>query len=81
MSAAAAVAERPVAHRVDPLDAFRLRAECRAYLWHIGEYDMTEAVDALALAAKRDGLDPDTAQQILANAFREFQEAPGGFLG
>jgi hypothetical protein len=53
-----------------------LRAWARAYLWHVGEYDLHEAVDPLREATERDGLDPDTAQEILATAFGTFRGAP-----
>jgi hypothetical protein len=71
MSAAAAIAER----RVAPLAVLELCAWARAYLWHVGDYDLHEAVDPLQEAAERDGLDPDTAQEILAAAFRTFRGA------
>jgi hypothetical protein len=72
VSAAFAIAEREEL-RVDPLDAFKLRAEARAYLWVAGEYDLHEAVDVLQATAVRDGLvdriGQDAVQEILAAAF------------
>jgi hypothetical protein len=72
MSAAVAAAER----RVAPLAVLDLRAWARAYLWHVGEYDIHEAVDPLQEAAERDGLDTDVAQAIMADAFAPFRGAP-----
>lgn len=78
MSAAAAIAER----RVDLLDAFAARADARAMLWSIGEYDLHTAVDELQSDADRNGLvdriGQDAVQTILAEAFRPYLEAAGG---
>jgi hypothetical protein len=75
MTAAVAVTER----RVDVLDCFVARAEARAYLWAIGEYEIAEAVDVLQHDAERDGLieriGQDGVQAILAEAFRPYREA------
>jgi hypothetical protein len=64
---------------VDPVDAFRLRCEARALLWHVGEIDLAEAVDALQEAAERAGLldqiGQDQIQQIMSDAFAPFREA------
>jgi hypothetical protein len=59
---------------VDPLAAFRARCEARAYLWSIGEIDLHEAADLLALAAEASGLDTDEAQRIMADAFRPYRK-------
>lgn len=63
---------------VDPLDVLAARADARAYLWAIGEYELTEAVDALQAAAVRDGLidqlGQDAVQAMLADAFRRYRE-------
>jgi len=58
-----------------PLDVLELRAWARAYLWSIGELEPHEAVDVLATHAVRDGIDADTAQKILADAFAPYREA------
>jgi hypothetical protein len=67
--------------KVDPLDCFVARADARAFLWAIGEYDLPEAVDALQAAAARDGLidriSQDAVQTIIADAFRPYREAAG----
>ena len=69
----------PAIKKVDPLDCFAARAEARAYLWSIGEYDLAKAVDALQAAAVRDGLinqiGQDGVQAMLADAFRPYREA------
>lgn len=63
---------------VDPVDAFRLRCEMRAYLFVIGEIDLHEAVDVLRLDAERDGLvellGQDAVQTIMAGAFSPYRE-------
>jgi hypothetical protein len=77
-SKGAGVAERAVAG-VDLLDALIERAEARAYLWSVGEYELQEAVDVLQEDAKRDGLirriGQDGVQKILADAFWPYREA------
>jgi hypothetical protein len=64
---------------VDPVDAFRERAEARAYLFSIGEFDLHEAVDALQSYAEVSGLleliGQDRVQEILAEAFSEYRES------
>jgi hypothetical protein len=64
--------------RVDSLDAFKLRAWARAYLWEVGEYDLHEAVDPLQEAAERDGLLEEIGQHavqaIMAAAFSPYRE-------
>jgi hypothetical protein len=66
-----------IERRVDPLDVFIERAEARAYLWSIGEFELAEAVDVLQHDAERDGLieqyGQDAIQQIIAAAFRPYQ--------
>jgi hypothetical protein len=61
---------------VDPVDAFRERAEARAMLYAAGEYTLIEAVDALQLAAEASGLvaaiGQAAVQQIMSNAFAPF---------
>jgi hypothetical protein len=63
------------------LDAFAARADARAYLWSIGEYELVEAVDKLQADAIRDGLieriGQDGVQEILADAFRPYREDVG----
>ena len=75
MSAARAIAER----RVDLLDAFTERAEARAFLWSIGEFSLSDAVDVLQHDAKRDGLidrvGQEAVQAILADAFQPYHRA------
>lgn len=70
---AAARRAAPAQQHVDPLDAFRIRAQARAYLWAAGEYDLHEAVDVLQTTAVRDGLvdhiGQDAVQEILAASF------------
>jgi hypothetical protein len=65
--------------RVDLLDCFIERADARAYLWAIGEYEIAEAVDVLKHDAERDGLieriGRDAIQQIIAAAFQRYREA------
>jgi hypothetical protein len=68
--------ERPV----DPVDAFILRAEARAYLFSIGDIDLHEAVDVLQADAERDGLleliGQDQVQEILSTTFAPYRDAP-----
>jgi hypothetical protein len=65
-------------HRVDVLDCFIARADARAFLWCVGEYDLAEAVDVLERDAKRDGLPDrigcDAVQTIIAAAFQTYRE-------
>jgi hypothetical protein len=72
------VIARP-AHNSDPcsvsaLEVFRLRAWARAYLFAVGELGLIEAVDALAAYAIVTGIDQDTAQRIMADAFGKVRE-------
>jgi hypothetical protein len=66
-------AARRATQRVPLLDAFCERAEARAYLFHVGEYSLTEAVDVLQADAVRSGLvaeiGQDGVQAIIAQAF------------
>jgi hypothetical protein len=58
-----------------PLAVLELRAWARAYLWAACLIEtIPEAVDPLTEFAERSGLDPDTAQQILAHYFREAEQ-------
>ncbi len=61
------------------VDALKLRAWARAYLWWAGEYELAEAVDVLQHDAKRDGLADvigvDQVQRIIADQFAPFREA------
>ncbi|HEY1982972.1 MAG TPA: hypothetical protein VGH13_23070 [Xanthobacteraceae bacterium] len=72
-------ASAPQQNSVDPLDAFAARADARAYLWSIGECDLSDAVDKLQFDAERDGLveriGQDAVQTILAAAFCSYREA------
>jgi hypothetical protein len=65
---------------VDPVDAFRERAEARALLWSLGEYTLIEAVDVLQADAERTGLlerlGQDEVQRILSEAFGPYRDAP-----
>jgi hypothetical protein len=59
--------------RLDPLLAFKARAEARAILWAACEMDLHEAVDVLQADAVSTGLidrpGQDAVQRILADAF------------
>jgi len=72
----------PAIKKADLLDCFTARADARAYLWSIGEYELVEAVDALQAAAERDGLidriGQDAVQALLAEAFQPYREADNG---
>ena len=63
--------------RIDPLAAFKARAEARALLWTCCEFDLHEAVDVLQADAERAGLidqlGQDRVQQIIADAFHSFR--------
>jgi hypothetical protein len=63
---------------VDPVEAFRARAEARAMLYAAGEFDLHEAVDELQFDAERDGfvvlIGQDEVQRIMSEAFRPFRE-------
>ena len=63
--------------RIDPLAAFKARAEARALLWKCCEFDLHEAVDVLQADAERAGLidqlGQDRVQQIIADAFHSFR--------
>jgi hypothetical protein len=65
--------------RADPLDVFCERCAARAYLWSIGEIELSDAVDELQHSAERDGLvehlGQDGVQLALALAFRKYREA------
>ena len=62
-----------------PLDAFELRCQARALLWHAAALELADAVDKLQRDAERSGLveqiGQDGVQQILADAFAPFREA------
>jgi hypothetical protein len=79
MNALAPIVVASGERRVDPLDCFCARADARAFLWAVGEYEIAEAVDVLERDAERDGL-PDrigreAIQAILAGAFQTYREA------
>jgi len=63
---------------VDPVAAFRERADARAYLWHTGQLTLCEAVDELQETAVRDHLvehiGQDAVQAILAGAFAPYRQ-------
>jgi hypothetical protein len=63
----------PVIANIDPLLAFKARAEARAILWAACEYDLHDAVDPLQAAAVSTGLvdkiGQDAVQAIMARAF------------
>jgi hypothetical protein len=73
-----------VAARAEPalrpsaLAIFIARAEARALLWQIGEFDLHQAVDELQRAAERDGIvldiGQDATQKIIADAFAKVRE-------
>lgn len=79
MTAAAPMVVAIGERRVDPLDCFVARADARAYLWAIAEYELAEAVDVLQHDAERDGLPKrigcDPIQAILAGAFQRYRDA------
>jgi hypothetical protein len=60
------------------LDAFTERANARAYLWSVGEYELHDAIDQLQGDANRDGIvhliGTDAVQAILASAFRPYRD-------
>jgi hypothetical protein len=60
--------------RSSALEVFRARAEARAHLYAVGEFDLHEAVDALQDAAERTGLvtsiGQDAVQAMMADAFQ-----------
>jgi hypothetical protein len=64
---------------VDPVDAFRLRAQSRALLWHAGDLDLHDAVDVLQADAERHGLldliGQDEVQRIMSDAFRPYRDS------
>jgi hypothetical protein len=75
----------PISHqriRIDPLAAFKARAEARAILWAACEIDLHEAVDALQAAAETSGLvekiGQDTVQAILHDAFHRVRRTAEG---
>jgi hypothetical protein len=51
-------------------EVFRLRAWALAQLWAAGEIELPDAADRLQAAADGYGLDPDTAQAIMAAQFK-----------
>jgi hypothetical protein len=71
MSTAAARAE--LAARPSALEVFIARAEARALLWQVSEFELHTAVDVLQAAAERDGLvdqiGQDKVQAVIAEAF------------
>jgi hypothetical protein len=63
------------AAKIDPIDAFRARAEARAYLWHAGDIDLRAALYILRQDAERDDIDYGPARQIVGAAFQPYLEA------
>ena len=65
--------DQPNRSPVDPLVAFRARAEFRAYRFRTGELELYDAVDALQEFAEASGLvcgvGYDVVQQVLSEAF------------
>ena len=63
---------------VDPIEAFRLRCEARAYLFSIGELDLHQSIDQLQFHAERNGLveliGQDAVQAIMGEAFAPYRE-------
>jgi hypothetical protein len=63
---------------VDPVAAFKLRCEARAYLYSQGEHDLHDGVDALEESARLSGLNRTISrngvQAIIAGAFRPVRE-------
>jgi hypothetical protein len=79
MSTATSAALKKVpARTVDPVDVFRARAEARAILWQVGEYDLHKAIDGLQAAAVAYGLvaelGQDATQAIMAQAFAKVRD-------
>ena len=74
--------------RVDLLKAFFARADARAYLWHVGELSLHDAVDRLQDHAERDDLAErlttdkqdgrDAVQAIMAAAFSRYTDRDNG---
>jgi hypothetical protein len=62
-----------------PINAFELRCQARALLWHVGEYELAEAVDVLQADAERCGLvaefGQDRVQQIMPRPFDHIERA------
>jgi soluble lytic murein transglycosylase-like protein len=54
----------------DLREVFELRAWALALLFAAGELELQTAVDRLQEAADRYGIDPDTAQAIMATEFK-----------
>jgi hypothetical protein len=63
---------------IDPLEAFEVRCDARAYLFAVGEYELLDAVDVLQASAEADGLvallGQDCIQEILDTAFLPYRE-------
>jgi hypothetical protein len=64
--------------QISKLQVFLARAEARALLWQIGEYELHDAVDELQLAAEKSGLvadlGQDAVQTIISMAFDAVME-------
>jgi hypothetical protein len=83
-----AAANPPSATRVDLLKVFFARADARAYLWHVGELTLRDAVDRLQDHAERDDLAErltteeqdgrNAVQTIMAAAFSRYMDRDDG---
>lgn len=63
--------------QVNPITAFWVRCQARAYLWAACEYGLHEAVDDLQLSAKKNGLvdaiGQDHVQLLMSAGFRPYR--------
>lgn len=76
----------PSDNRKTPLEHFASRCETRAILWqlgYLGDADdpraLQNAVDELEGVRQFYGIDPDTAQLIMARAFAAVRDDLGGW--
>lgn len=60
----------------DNLQRFQIVCQSRALLWQLDDLEWHDAIDACVSHAERLGIDPDTAQTIMAQAFGAVLEAP-----
>jgi hypothetical protein len=57
--------------RVDPIRAFELRCQARAYLFAAGDLELHDAVDGLQLDAEIGGLVDTYGQDVIQRAMAE----------